>query len=340
MPALVDTMAYKYDAVPWHGLGVAVEGDVTVEGMLEKAGLTWGVQRRKVYMHSSKDQPEVVEIPEYYAVTRETGEVFQVAGSQYRPLQNKDVLAFFKQYCEAGDMQLETAGSLKGGAVIWALAQIEKARFDLGDDAHRGYMLLANSHDGSMSFQGQLTDVRVVCWNTLSAALSDGAARFFSLRHTKQFTNGAVQRVKHQVERALEVMKAHKARLETLATAPVKDGMHLLEFAARLVQPSLLLPAPGTTPTLSEGKPVGTLAVGWRDLHKPAREVVQAVRYSPGSGTMAAKGTWYGALQGYTHYADHVAGDDQEARLYSAWFGARAGQKEQAVELAEQFAQL
>ena len=52
-----------------------------------------------------------------------------------------------------------------------------------GDPIER-YILLTNSHDGSGSVMALMTPVRVVCWNTLSAAIS-GAKNLVKIRHTK-----------------------------------------------------------------------------------------------------------------------------------------------------------
>jgi hypothetical protein len=49
-------------------------------------------------------------------------------------------------------------------------------------DAYQPYLCLSNAHDGSSSLQVFLTGVRVVCNNTLQAALKT-AKRKISIRH-------------------------------------------------------------------------------------------------------------------------------------------------------------
>lgn len=51
-------------------------------------------------------------------------------------------------------------------------------------DAVEQYVLLANGHDGSLAITAMPTNVRVVCWNTLSAALGAAKAEH-KIRHTK-----------------------------------------------------------------------------------------------------------------------------------------------------------
>jgi len=358
MPAYVETMAYA-GAAPWHKLGVPVSSDMTPEQMQEAAGLDWRIQRRFLGMRASNGGSEIVPVPGYCAIVRDRDSyVYQVATEAYHPIQNRDVLAFFRDFCAVGNMTMETAGSLKHGAVVWALAKMSAGRFTLpGGDSTEAYMLLANSHDSSMTFQGFTTGIRVVCSNTLSAAVAgrDGASTFFSLKHTRKVTPAFVSGVKTRVGAAIESMRRLEELAGKLANARVKDSVHIMEFAARLVQPALLLPsqqegqnkpmlmltAPGTTPLLSEGKPVGSIPIHWTDLHERARQVVAAVRNSPGAQLDSSRGTWWGVVNGFTYWADHQAnGDDRDARLTSAWFGARAHQKRQAVELATQFAAL
>ena len=52
----------------------------------------------------------------------------------------------------------------------------------------------------------------------------------------------------------------------------------------------------------------------------------------------ATKNTWWAALNAVTYYVDHEAGRDRENALNSAWFGANAKKKRDAVSLAYEFA--
>src|SRR5574337_655552 len=114
MPALVETMAYvAANGTPWHGLGNAVRPNMTPEEMLVAAGLDWQVERRLVRMRLERGNDEEMVIPNYMAIVRDTdNKVFQVASERYKPIQNAEVLQFFKEYTEAGGMNMETAGAL------------------------------------------------------------------------------------------------------------------------------------------------------------------------------------------------------------------------------------
>lgn len=46
-----------------------------------------------------------------------------VVSNRYKVVQPKDVLHFYKDLVSAGGFELETAGVLKGGRKLWALAK-------------------------------------------------------------------------------------------------------------------------------------------------------------------------------------------------------------------------
>src|SRR6266702_3438551 len=193
----VESMAYAGE-VPWHGLGIPVANDLTVDQMLVQAGLDWTVEKRPLYFPKASVEGQKAQlriVPDEYALIRNSDQsVLDTVGSNFKPVQNKDVLSFFKRFVEAGDMRMETAGSLKGGKFIWALARISES-FTLGKgDETRGYLLLSQPHQFGFSMTAALTTVRVVCWNTINAALGaklDGSggttSAAFRMVHSRAF---------------------------------------------------------------------------------------------------------------------------------------------------------
>src|ERR1700677_1407236 len=203
MPAMIENnmMAWKGEK-PGDGLGFEVQPGSTGQQMLETAGLNWLVQRRHLAMRPGNGDRSIMltsELDSYRAIVREdTDQVFQVASNRYHPTQNAEIVDFFREYCEAGHAEIETVGGLRNGAVVWALAKLNGGSSTslAGVDELRGYMLLATSHDGSLLTVGKPTQTRVVCWNTLSAALGirgkngrlgEKETREFRMKHTRKF---------------------------------------------------------------------------------------------------------------------------------------------------------
>lgn len=89
------------------------------------------------------------------------------------------------------NVKFETAGSVNGGAQVWALAYIDEPDKIANDDtASYPYIVLLNAHDGSGACKLIATTVRVVCWNTYQMASMEGerTGRQFIFRHVGDVT--------------------------------------------------------------------------------------------------------------------------------------------------------
>ena len=127
-------------------------------------------------------------------------DVLGVVGERYHVLQNEDLFSFGDNILDGGG-RWETAGSIKGGRVVFgALALERETVLDPNgvSDKVKTYLLINTSHDGSIAIQASITPVRVVCANTLNLALNgvgrkkNGPKQSFKIRHT-QTANGKVQ---------------------------------------------------------------------------------------------------------------------------------------------------
>lgn len=123
MAHLVETMAYAGE-VPWHGLGVPVSNDLTPAQMQQKAGLDWKVHEVESFVEFNNER-----IPTgQKSLVRETdGKILTNVGENWKPVQNDTAFEFFSEYVMQGDMEMHTAGSLRGGKMIWALAKVKES---------------------------------------------------------------------------------------------------------------------------------------------------------------------------------------------------------------------
>ena len=186
MTAAIETLAFAGE-LPWHKLGKSVSSDLGWTEMIKEAGLDWTVSLRKLFVRRPTDEVSFQLVPDYFSVVRDSdSSVLGVVGKKYTPIQNRDSFRFLDTM--AGDLKYETAGALLGGRVVFALARLDQGDFavdDHGDDQVQMYLLLANRHDGSGAFVTRLTTVRVVCMNTLTAALTEDGNQF-RIFHTSQ----------------------------------------------------------------------------------------------------------------------------------------------------------
>jgi phage/plasmid-like protein (TIGR03299 family) len=122
----------------------------------------------------------------------EQTDILGVVGERYVPLQNEDLFSFGDNLLDGGG-RWETAGSLKGGRVVFGSLALERETIldpNGVADKVKTYLLINTSHDGSVAIQASITPVRVVCANTLNVALNrtrkkDGVKQSFKIRHTQ-----------------------------------------------------------------------------------------------------------------------------------------------------------
>jgi len=178
----------------WHGLGEVFTEEVSTAEMLKKAKLNnWDVRLEDVEIpnqfSSDKSYSFVVRDNPFILGNKD---VLGVVGERYVPLQNEDLFDFADNMLDKGG-RWETAGSIKGGRVVFgALALERETVLDPNgvSDKINTYLLVNTSHDGSVAIQASITPVRVVCANTLNLALSSlkgkkGLKQSFKIRHTQ-----------------------------------------------------------------------------------------------------------------------------------------------------------
>ncbi len=155
----------------WHGLGKTLDNPPTIEQAIIDAGLDWIVEEQPIYQQV---EDKYIAIPGHKSLVRSTDKkVLGVVSNMYKPLQNQDAFSWFDFLLHENNISLEAAGSLKGGRRVWVIAKINESTLDVDNgDVVNPYLLLSNSHDGSTAVWIYFTAIRVVCWNTLSLALS------------------------------------------------------------------------------------------------------------------------------------------------------------------------
>ncbi len=96
--------------------------------------------------------------------------------------------AYSSAWRQAGaDVKFETAGSVRGGALVWALVWLDEPAYVPGDDSPTyPFAALLNAHDGSAACRLTPTSIRIVCWNTWKMAEAEGErnAHAVVLRHS------------------------------------------------------------------------------------------------------------------------------------------------------------
>lgn len=172
----------------WHGLGTIVEDYPTSAEAIRFAGLDYQVERSPLFTLNSQDleiDKSHIPIPDYYANLRtDTQQVLGVVSKDYRIVQNADAFSFFDSIVGSHQgVKYETAGALGIGERIFITAKLPEYIKVGRNDMIEQYLFLTTSHDGSGSITAAFTPVRIVCQNTLNAAMR-GKENSIKIRHT------------------------------------------------------------------------------------------------------------------------------------------------------------
>jgi len=176
----------------WHGLGTIVNGAMTSKEAIELAQLNYVVDKAELYakfpsnIAEQHDKKGVI-VPNSYATYRtDTLDVFGTVKGRYEVIQNSNAFNFFDSIVGEGKAIFETAGAIGKGETVFISAKLPYHIKLNGNDIIDEYLLLTMSHDGTSSIQVMFTPIRVVCNNTLSAAISGSNHHHkVNIRHTK-----------------------------------------------------------------------------------------------------------------------------------------------------------
>ena len=340
MAAAVETMAYAGE-VPWHGLGVQVDSNLTPEEMLVQAGLDWTVSKRDIFTYDNADPDkadDLIMAPNHSLLVRDSdNQIFGPCGPKFIPTQNRDAFTFFKKFTDAGNMTMETAGSLKDGRQIWGMAKVDESFTLPGDDRILGNLLVSVSHEWGKSNEIRFTPVRVVCNNTLSMALADKTQPHFKMPHTKVFDQDLIVSAEQALGLASNRMKEYKEAAEFLCSRKYNKDT-VVSYLADLMQPKLALEQKILENTKNE-KAYVARATMLDEFQRTPSKMYEALELQPGANLKSSQGTWWGAMNAVTFVVDHKWGHDRDEAMHNAWFGARASLKTRAMSKAIEYAE-
>lgn len=310
MAHLVETMAYAGET-PWHGLGVPVRADLTPQQMLEKAGLDWTVEKIPSYVTVAGQQ---IATGDSALVRSSDNSILSNVSGDWNPVQNETAFEFFNDFVMAGDMEMHTAGSLREGRNVWALAKVKDSFEILGGDKVDSYLLFSNPHEYGKCIDIRFTPIRVVCNNTLTLSLAGRSDLMVRLNHRRHFDPDMVKRT---LGVASTKMASYKEAAEFLASKRYTVD-NLNEYLATVF------------PSLTKDKTAPKLS-------RPAEVALSVMDTQPGAEF--GRGSWWQAFNSVTFSIDHVLGHSDETRLQSAWYGQNRQRKvvalEKAIEMAE-----
>ena len=310
----------------WHGLGTVVAtAPQTTQEAMQIAAMDWQVQESPVITFGDSDAgPALVE---GWKVLRRSDnqKTLHVCRDSWTPVQNSEAFEWFDPIIADGDAEISAAVSLQEGKRIAITAKIKDGISDVvSGDPIEAYLLLFNSHDGTLSLGVKFTNVRVVCANTLAMALQ-GERRNISDEMT---WNGKTARIKHT--------RSIHANLEA-----VRDALDMQRRSFHYTIEEYRAMAKVDLSAAAFDKYLTTVFAkqleGDRPVHdlRQYEQIVHNFESGLGMDIKGVHGTLWGAYNAVTEWTSHQRSqsDDVDSvrdRLNSLWFGSSAQINEQA----------
>jgi len=312
MAHCVETMAYVGDT-PWHGLGNQLTAHQPFTTWLTESGMDWTIEQSDVLFKVGSDGLHIRSHADAKVLYRsDTLAPLSVVSPRYKVVQPSEVLHFYQDLVHAGGFELETAGVLKGGRKLWALARTGQETLLRAGDRVKAYLLLATSCDGTLCTTAQFTSVRVVCQNTLQMAVGNktGAVK---VPHSTVFDPQAVKEALGLGLSAWDRFIGNLKQLGLRTISPQEAQQFFHDVLGEAMPDDDSLP-----------------------ISKNTQQLI-ALYSGAGMGSMltGARGTAWGMLNAVTEFVDHHRrARNQDYRLDSAWFGQGAQLKQQALDRA------
>jgi phage/plasmid-like protein (TIGR03299 family) len=302
----------------WHNLGQIITEYPTSAEAIQFAGLDYEVEKRRLFTPGSAEiilDNEIIhntiEVPNYFSTVRTDNDaVLGVVGKDYQIVQNRDAFSFFDSIVGGNGMLYETAGALGNGERIFITAKLPDYIRVGNDDLIEKYLFLTTSHDGSGSITAAFTPIRIVCNNTLNAAMSN-KTNTVRIRHT----SNATQRLE-QAHKVMGISDMLSVQMEAIFNHWSKVRISDNEVK-KLIQ-SALVPNKEVLKTIQDGKQE-ELSTCFTNMVDSAYEYAMS---DPTQLVDTTKGTVFGAYNAVSGYFQNVRNyKDDEAKLTSLLMG-------------------
>lgn len=328
----------------WHGLGTIVDAMTSKEAM-ELGGLNFTVEKRPILVEAETPIPfeqaplydhigrtitkekfqeegitkvkkvpiyrPLLSIPRKYATIRtDNGCPLGLVGEDYTIVQNIEAFDFIDSIIGEGKADYETVGALGNGEVVFITCKL-KQEMVVNKDLIEQYLLVTMSHDGTSSITVMFTPIRVVCNNTLTAAIK-GTRNKINIRHTRN--------AKAKLEASKEVLglvdastRSYNILFNHLNSIQVSDkkAEEIIEFSLGLSR--------------DEHNQLSSRAF---NIYTEARDY-----YYTGLGQNEIVGTGWGVFNGITGYLQNTKTyKDEEVKFKNTFLGSGMEVRNKAID--------
>ena len=302
---------------PWHGFGTIMQDKVSFKDALEYGGLGYFVEKSP-NIHRMGNT-EIVSETSFFTWRTDNKKVLGVVGDRYTPVQNTDALSIVEQF----PYHIETAGVLKNGAISFVCMKSDKQIIVKGVDETEMYLLFINSFNGTTPISVLFTPIRVVCNNTLTAAIK-GATDKYTFRHTQSATEKM-----REFGKVMGLLEKNVSMLDTTFNIVAEKQINPLDFMGHvfLTKDEIAAIAAGR---LTDGMGDSIISTRKKNI------ILDTLKYyEKGAGQAEWKGTAWGAYNAVTGYMGTRDFDGGEDQMLSTVFNANyKNTTDKAMELA------
>lgn len=319
---------YSLKEKAWHGFGQISQEMLSSREVLQQAQLDYTVIKAP-HTYRMPSGREIISSTSFYTFREDNEEILGDGLSEkYEVVQNTDAFAFFDEIVKGEGIIYETAGALGKGERIFISAKLPSYIKVSNDDVIEQYLFLTTSHDAKESITIAFTPVRIVCNNTLNAAMNNCSN---------------ILRIRHTASAAQQLKEAHRFMGMVNQISPIMEQVFQQWTKVRITDEQVqqliqvaLAPNRETLTNIREGRMDDNSAV-----YK--NQVYSAFGY----GMMAdsqqldtTKGTLFGAYNAITGYFQNVRSyGSSEEKINSLLCGGTGQQKGQAAfNLCSEFA--
>lgn len=295
----------------WHRLGQSMKEGSSLEEWITDAGVNWSVEQYPIFANGHPCEGWLA------SVRSDTNKTLGIGSERRKEVQPRELVEWFDQYIKHDErFKFDVLGALDGGRVIWGSAKFN-GDMQVAGDSHVARLLMTTAYDGTMSTINRATMTRVVCRNTMNAALADKQKSVVRTRHSTRFD---AAKVGQELGAIIQGFDAYKAMGDAMGLKHLAD-----EQISKLFKHVLEIPFEAKRENVSTRK--------MNQFSDLSRCYSQTCRETNDSH----KGTAWAALNAVTRYVDHdrstrgTGSGADESRFISAQFGAGAAMKEKAV---------
>lgn len=259
-----------------------------------------------------------------------------VVKDKYTVVQNSEAFKFFDDAIGKNFAIWQTAGCWDNGRRIFVSAKLPDNILVKGDPVEN-YLVFTNTHDGSSGIKILFTPIRVICQNTLNAAIRN-SSNYVSYKHTSNVHN--------KISIAYEILNISKVKSEELndyynmlANIKITDD-DLIQFIGKnILTEEEVVRLKNTNHTVKELAYRNGVAMIDSKISARKMNVISDTYeyYFNGPGQKEIIGTAWGAVNAISGYYSNIDKIEKEKRFDSICYGDKSKKINNAFAIAEAF---